>query len=84
MKLRLKEAFYRRDFIRGKYHREPTITEMGLFCFLFLERSDDNYNNYVKNVEFNGIKEDTKLKSLFFSSTPVFNSFENFLLSDPK
>lgn len=76
---RLKEALYRRDFIREKMQRNPSISEMGLFCFLFLERTEGNYERYVKNVEFNGIKEHKRLKHHFFSSVPTFNSYEEFL-----
>lgn len=76
---RLKEALYRRDFIREKMQRNPSILEMGLFCFLFLERTDCNYERYVKNVEFNGIKEHKQLRHHFFSTVPFFSSFEEFL-----
>ena len=67
------------DFIREKMRRNPSIAEMGLFCFLFLERTEGNYERYVKNIEFNGIKEHKRLKHHFFSSVPTFNSYEEFL-----
>ena len=76
---RLKEALYRRDIIIEKMHRNPTISEMGLFCFLFLERTEGNYERYVKNIEFNGMKEHKRLKLHFFSSAPVFHSYDEFL-----
>lgn len=75
----VKEAIYRRNVIRDEFHRNPTIYEMGLFCFLFLERTENNYEKYVKNIEFNGIKENKRLKHLFFGSAPVFNSYDEFL-----
>lgn len=79
--LRLKEAQYRRDIIRERYNREPSIKEMGLFCFLFLERTDDNYKKYVKKVEFNGICDNVALKEHFFSTKPLYMTFDDFLQS---
>ena len=78
-KNRLNEALYRRDFIIEKYHHSPSIEEMGLFSYLFLERSEDNYNKYIKNIEFNGIEDRKDIKYFFFNSVPVFSSFEDFL-----
>lgn len=76
---RISDAVYRRNHIRSKYFRNPTIEEMGLFSFLFLERNEKNYNRYIKPIEFNGIKNNKQLKEKFFSSVPIFNSFEEFL-----
>ena len=76
---RIQEAFFRRDIVRETKKREPTIGEMGLFCCLFLERNELNYSKYVKNIEFNGIKSSPHLKEYFFSSSPMFSSFEEFL-----
>ena len=75
----IKDAKYRRNHIRYKYNREPTIQEMAFFGFLFLERTEDNYNQYLYNLEFNGIKNDPSIKSLFFNTKPRFDSFEDFL-----
>ena len=76
---RIQEAHYRRDIIRERYKREPTIKEMGLFCFLFLERTNDNYDKYIKGVEFNGITDWAPLKKHFFETKPYYESFEDFL-----
>jgi carbonic anhydrase/acetyltransferase-like protein (isoleucine patch superfamily) len=80
-KQRIQDAQYRRDIIRERFKRDPKIDEMGLFCFLFLERTDENYERYIKNVEFNGVKDWAVLKHHFFYTQPVFNSFEEFLAS---
>ena len=79
---RLEEALYRRNIIRERYNREPTISEMGLFCFLFLERNESNYNSFVKDIDFNGIREHNGLRTLFWGSTPQFACFEDFLNHD--
>ncbi len=76
---RIKEALFRRDFIREIEKRDPTISEMGLFCFLYLERNEENYTLYIKNTEFNGVKNCQTLKDLFFMTHPIFNSFDDFL-----
>ena len=82
VKNRLKEAQYRRDVIRERFNREPSIKEMGLFCFLFLDRTQENYENYVKNIEFNGILGWPALKEKFFETKPLFKTFEGFLSSN--
>lgn len=78
-KRRIQDALYRRDFIREKKHRAPTIEEMGLFSVLFLERSEENYNRYIQDVEFNGIKSHPRLKDYFFSTVPLYSSYKDFL-----
>ena len=52
---------------------------MGFFAYLFLPRSIENYNTYIKDLEFNGIVGDPKIKELFFNSLPEYNSFDEFL-----
>ena len=78
---RLESAKYRRDVIRQRFNREPSIKEMGLFCLLFLERTEDNYNQFVKDIEFNGNTDWPPLKNHFFITEPLFSSFEEFLNS---
>lgn len=75
----IEEALYRRNVIREKFHRDPTIKEMGLFVFLFLKRTEENYNLYLSEVEFNGKKNHSDLKKMFFSTQPRFSTFEDFL-----
>ena len=79
---RIREAQYRRDIIRERYHRNPTIKEMGLFAFLFLERTKSNYDTYIKDVEFNGVKDCPALKKYFFETEPQKMTFEDFLLDN--
>lgn len=80
-KQRLADAYYRRDHIRKTKGREPSIEEMGMFGYLYLERTEDNYNNYIRDIEFNGVKDSNIVRSYFFSSKPQFPSFEDFLTS---
>lgn len=83
VKQRLVDAFYRRDHIRETKEREPSIKEMGMFGYLFLERTEDNYNKYIRDIEINGVKDSEIVKNYFFSSEPKFLSFEDFLNSKP-
>lgn len=76
---RLKDAIYRRDHIRSVKGRDPEIKEMEMFGYLFLERTADNYERYIKDIEFNGIKDNPVVKDFFFQSSPAFSSFEEFL-----
>lgn len=78
-KRRLRDACYRRDHVLMTKNRLPSIKEMGLFAVLFLERTEHNYSNYIKGLEFNGLTEDERVKHYFFNSTPIFSSFEEFL-----
>ena len=55
---------------------------MGLFSFLFLERSEENYEKYIKNVEFNGVKNQQKLRKTFFDTNPLLCSYEQFLCAE--
>lgn len=75
---RIAEAVNRREHIKTTYHRNPTIEEMGFFAFLFLQRTEKNYL-YIQNYDFNGIKNNKRIKELFFSTIPLFESFDDFL-----
>lgn len=76
---RIKDAIIRRDHIREMFKREATISDMGLFAYLFLERTEDNYNRYLRDVDINGVKDSPHLRSFFYNSRPSFSSFEDFL-----
>ena len=76
------DAYYRRDHIKERYHRNPSIKDMGWFAFLFLERTSNNYEMYIKNLEFNGIKDCKLVRNRFFTTQPIFRSFEDFLASN--
>lgn len=78
-KVKIKDAFYRRDHVRQVKGRDPEISEMGWFGYLFLERTEDNYNKYFKGLEHNGIKDSPIMRNYFFSSKPEYSSFEEFL-----
>ena len=75
----LKDAVVRRDHYQKRWGRFPTIQEMGFFAYLFLERTEENYDKYFRNLEFNGIINNPVIRDFFFSSTPKFISFEDFL-----
>lgn len=81
---RIKDAVYRRNHIRKVDNREASISDMGMFAYLFLERTEVNYDKYIKKLEMNGIKDNPTLRIFFFNSTPVFSSFEEFLSYENK
>lgn len=74
----ISDAIYRRDHIRKIKNRNPNKKEMAFFCFLFLDRTEENYIEYIKELEFNGIKDCPSIKYHFFNTEPVM-SFEEFL-----
>lgn len=76
---RIKDAVYRREHIKTLYHRNPTIEEMGIFSVLFLSRSEENYEKYLKDIETNGVKDSVKLRKYFFKTAPLFENYEAFL-----
>lgn len=76
---KIEAAIYRRDLILEKKHRAPTIKEMGMFAFLFLARTEENYEEYIRDIQFNGIRDCSVVRALFFESQPFFPSFEDFL-----
>lgn len=78
-KNRIEDAIYRRDHLRTTKGRDPYIEEMGMFAYLFLERTEYNYIKYIRDIEFNGQKDTKIVRDYFFSSNPVFSSFEDFL-----
>lgn len=78
-KAKVSDALYRRDHIENVHKRKPTIEDMGFFSFLFLERNQNNYDKYIKQLEFNGCVASEIVRKAFFNSTPTFSSFEEFL-----
>ena len=79
MQLKIKDAIYRRDFVRRKKNRNPSIDEMGVFAVLFLDRTEECWKEYLEKIEFNGIKNSEMFRNYFYSSVPFFSSFEDFL-----
>lgn len=78
-KKRLKDALYRFEHVKKLRGRIPTIEEMGWFAFLFLERTQENYDKYIKSFEFNGIVDCSMVKEHFFSSVNMFASYDDFI-----
>ena len=75
---RIEDAYYRYSVVRNN-KGNVTISDMGMFSYLFLERTEDNYNAYLRDIEFNGIKENDVIKEYFFKTKPVFDGFEKFV-----
>ncbi|MDK2586342.1 acyltransferase [Romboutsia sedimentorum] len=75
----IESAKYRANIVYNEKNRIPSIEEMGFFSYLFLPRTIENFDKYLKNLEFNGIVNDSLIKNLFFNSKPKYNSYEEFL-----
>lgn len=64
---------------REKYGRDPDIYEMtNAFSWLYLPRNQETIKKYNCFFKLSAVNQDTLLDN-FFSSTPVYNSFEDFL-----
>ena len=51
---------------------------MGMFSVLYLERTEENYDDYLRNIEFNGIKDNKIIREYFFQTKPIFKGFKEF------
>lgn len=81
-KVRDEDAFYRYEMVKRK--RAPTVEDMGPFAFLFLQRTQDNYEKYIRRIPFNGEEDSPRLKKIFFQTQPQYNGFEDFVCSEGK
>ncbi len=55
------------------------ISDFGWFMFYFLPRTEDNYERYIKNMEFNGVTNSPLVKNYFFSTPPLWQDYNSFL-----
>lgn len=76
---RITDAIYHRNHLREKLGREVTIQEMGFFAYLFIDRTEENYDTYFQSLNLNGVKDCEIVRDYFFNSKPIFSSFEDFL-----
>lgn len=76
---RTTDAFKRYEIVERT--KTPTIKDMGAFAFLFLARTEENYEKYIGTIEFNGIYQNKRLKKEFLNSQPRFGSFDEFVKS---
>ena len=74
----VKDAFRLANIIRTELHRDPTIKEMGSFYPLFLERKPHILKDYGIRTRVSGDIEEELIND-FYSSSPVFENFEDFL-----
>ena len=68
---------YARLFYR-KYNRKPTVSDMGAFFPLYLERSMEALRENNIRTKLGGDSEEEVVKA-FLESTPEFEFFESFL-----
>ena len=73
----IKDSFLLANTIRREYQREPTIDEMGNFSILFIQRDMQSLEKYL-SIKLSGDVEEEIIAD-FYASSPVFESFEEFL-----
>ena len=56
-----------------------TIDDYGWFMLEFLPRTEENYERYIKKMEFNGVKNSSLIRNYFFSSKPIWDGWEDFI-----
>ena len=74
---RVKDAYYRYGVVL-EHKGKVSISDMGMFSVLYLERTEENYDDYLRNIEFNGIKDNKIIREYFFQTKPIFNGFKEF------
>lgn len=75
----IESAKYRAKIVYHDKNRIPTIEEMVFFAYLFLPRTNENFDKYFGNLEFNGVVNDSLIETLFFNSEPKYKSYEDFI-----
>lgn len=74
---RIEDAFYRYEILCRRKEK-PNVEDMKWFGMLFLERSTENYDKYIKQLKLNGQMNRSDVKAYFFNTLPVFNGFSEF------
>lgn len=72
-----KQAFLYYNSFVNKYHKEPSVREMGPFFPLFIERNKELIIKSGVNITPNGDNSEDLLSSLL-KSTPLYESFDDF------
>lgn len=54
-------------------------SKMGYLSYCYLKRSEENYNNFIKNIEFNGISDRSEIKEHFMNGQPVYEGYDEFV-----
>lgn len=60
------------------HRRIPTIEELHGFSFLFLKRTDENWNEYFTSYLTHD-NDGSDIKTAFFETEPIFDSYESFI-----
>lgn len=60
-------------------HSTLTQENMEFFGLMFLERTEDNYDKYIRKLSFNGIIEDIGIRNYFFKTRPFWDGWNDFL-----
>lgn len=67
------------SFFKEKHKRMPNVQELGLFAFYFLERNEENFETYIKNIEFNGQVNNPVIRKIFFNTVPKYNNYSQMI-----
>ena len=74
----IENAAYDFKVFYDKMHRVPEISETGHFMVLFLERNDENLNNYFSKLTFKGDDRKEVIED-FMNTKPVFKNYEEYV-----
>ena len=73
----LENAIYEAKVFYRKNHRLPNIEESGHFMIIFLERTKENVENYIKKLSFKGDNINEVIDT-FMNTKPIFNGYEEY------
>jgi len=70
----LENAKYEARVFYRKHNRMPKIEETGHFMIIFLERTQENVEKYIKKLSFKG-DDKKEVINTFFNTKPIFNGY---------
>lgn len=73
----LENATYEAKVFYEKYNRIPSIEETGYFMTIFLERTEENVDKYIRSLSFKGDNKEEVIDT-FLKTTPIFNGYEEY------
>lgn len=80
----LESPFYRYQIInehinKDELNEDMVTSRMEYLSYCYLKHSEENYNNFIKNIEFNGICDRPEIKEHFINGHPVYEGYEGFV-----
>lgn len=80
IKKMMQEAATAYDVYMQTNMKDIPKADCGFFAFLFLERTEKNYEEFIRKLPFNAeSNSNTLVKKIFFETRPKYASYEEFL-----